>query len=65
MSAREVTLSLSGADGDPYQVTEADVVHAAALEARMAVVADRLIDPPIDSKHCIAPAMHAELWRET
>ena len=65
MSAGEVTLSLSGADGDMYQVTEADVANAAALEARVAVIADRLIDPPIGSKHCIAPAMHAELWLKT
>jgi NAD(P)-dependent dehydrogenase (short-subunit alcohol dehydrogenase family) len=59
-----LTLSLSGSAGDPYSVTELDVTNAAALEPLIDRLQDRIIDPPFDDKHCLAPATYPELWSE-
>lgn len=62
MSKVEVTLSLSGANGNLYDVTEGDAANAAALEPRLAVATDRIIDPPVANQHCIAPTTNPEFW---
>jgi hypothetical protein len=62
MSHDAVFLSLSGADGGYYSVTEADVAHAEVLEALLENVADRIVDPPLDDARCIAPTTHPEFW---
>jgi hypothetical protein len=62
VSPEAVLLSLSGADGDYYSVTEADVAHAEVLEALLEQVAERIVDPPLDDARCIAPATHPEFW---
>lgn len=53
-------MSLSGADGDPYAVSEADVVNALAVERVLAPMAAHVIDPPMDSAFCVAP----KFWPE-
>ena len=45
-------LSLSGADGDPYEVSQRDFQHALKLEALIAPFAARIIDPPLDGDRC-------------
>jgi hypothetical protein len=45
-------LQLSGAAGDGYEVTEEDVRNAVTIEAAMAPVADRVIDPPLKGERC-------------
>lgn len=59
-----LTLSLSGADSDPYSVTELDVTNAATLEPLIDRVQGRIIDPPFDDKHCLAPSTHPAIWSE-
>ena len=55
-------LSLSGASGDPFRVTEADVRRAEALEQSMDALQSLVIEPPIDERHCVAPKFYPELW---
>jgi hypothetical protein len=45
-------LSLSGAAGDGYEVTEADVENAVAVEALLAPVAGYVLDPPLENERC-------------
>lgn len=59
---RTLTLSLSGAAGDYYEVTERDVDNAAALEPLIERVRERIIDPPLDDEHCVSPSRYPELW---
>jgi hypothetical protein len=47
---------------DVWVVTEAAVAAAERIEARFIPFAERVIDPPIDSWHCVAPATHPELF---
>jgi len=49
-----LVLRLSGAAGDPYEVTEDDVRGALLLEARIAPFADRVLDPP-SPERCFTP----------
>jgi hypothetical protein len=60
-----VLLSLSGADGDPFEVTATDVANALALEAALALHPERKVDPPIDDEHCISPKHYSEIWEST
>ena len=55
-------LSLCGAEGDLYAVTEKDVENALAIEDRIKPLAKFIIDPPVDSPFCIAPAFWPEFW---
>jgi hypothetical protein len=59
-----VTLSMSGAAGDFYSVTELDVVNAATLESLIEPLRGRIIDPPFHDEHCLAPATYPEIWSE-
>jgi hypothetical protein len=47
---------------DVWAVTEAAVSAAERIEARFIPFASRVLDPPVDSWHCIAPATHPELF---
>lgn len=58
-----LTFTLSGAASNPYEVTEADVVNAERIESLVAPLAERVIDPPIDHEHCVAPGTYPELFR--
>jgi hypothetical protein len=62
LGERELTLSLSGADGNPYEVTAADVTNALALEPRIASMTGRVIDPPLTGMYCVSPSEYPELW---
>jgi hypothetical protein len=57
-----VLLSLSGADGDPFQVTLKDVQNAEVVEQSLSVARPRVVDPPVDDHHCVAPKFYPELW---
>jgi hypothetical protein len=47
---------------DVWAVTEAAVQAAERIEPRFVPFGSRVIDPPVDSWHCIAPATHPELF---
>jgi len=49
-----LVLRLSGAAGDPYEVTEDDVREALLLEVRIAPFADRVLEPPCPER-CFTP----------
>lgn len=55
-------LSLSGADGDPFQVTAKDVANAEAIERALDVAGLSAIDPPTDDPRCVAPKYYPEFW---
>lgn len=57
-----ILLSLSGASGDPFRVTEADVRRAELIEQSLGALQSLIIDPPIDDHHCLAPKFYPELW---
>ena len=59
---RKLLLSLSGAAGDPYAVSEADVDNALKVEEVIEPLAAHVIDPPLDSLYCIAPKFWPEFW---
>ncbi|GAB4975341.1 hypothetical protein MAHJHV61_39880 [Mycobacterium avium subsp. hominissuis] len=59
--ADRVTVSLSDPD-DPFSVTAAAIESALFLEARISPIAAQLIDPPLDTRHCICPKYYPELW---
>jgi hypothetical protein len=48
----QLELWLSGAAGDAYEVSEEDVLNAVKIEAALASVADRVIDPPMAGERC-------------
>jgi hypothetical protein len=62
LTADTLQLTLAGANGDPYEVTEADVANAEALERRLDPHAERIIDPPLNDPRCIAPATYPAFW---
>jgi len=49
----------------PYEVTEAAVAAALRVEQRLAPLADRIIDPPHDNRHCICPRYYPSFWEPT
>jgi len=51
----QLELVLSGAAGDPYQVTRADVDQALRVEALLEPLAADSIVPPRAGKHCFSP----------
>ena len=57
-----IRLSLHGAGGDIYAVTQADVENALAVEKTLEPMAVHIIDPPVDSAYCIAPGFWPEFW---
>jgi len=59
-----VLLSISGADGDPFEVTLADVERAALVESKLGAASGRRIDPPMDDPHCIAPKYYPDFWKK-
>ena len=61
LQADRLEISLSDADS-PYQVTEAAVRSAERVEALLAPLAGRLIDPPRTSRHCVCPAHYPDMW---
>ena len=54
-------LSISDEE-DIYEVTPEAVQSALAVERLIALLEDRLIDPPQDDRHCLAPKYYPELW---
>ncbi len=57
-----VLLSLSGAEGDPFEVTARDVANAEALEQALPVLRSRAIEPPVDSRPRVCPKYCPEVW---
>jgi hypothetical protein len=52
--ATQTELSLSGAAGDPFEVTDLDVQNALRIEAVMGGVAHRVVHPPRPGAHCFS-----------
>ena len=61
---QRVTLSLPGAEGDYYEVTERDVANAEQIERGVPTLASRAIDPPVDGERCICPKYHPKIWAD-
>jgi len=49
-------LELSGAAGDPFEVSEADVANAVRVEQLLLPIADKVLRPPLDDKRCFSGA---------
>ena len=45
-------IQLSGAAGDPYEVTDQDVANAVLVEQALLPFSDRVLPPPPDDEHC-------------
>lgn len=58
-----ITLSVSGADGNIYEVTENDIESAKQIESRLHELSDWIIDPPQDDQNCICPKYYAGYWQ--
>jgi hypothetical protein len=52
VSPGRIELTLSGAAGDPYEVTGEDVENAIKIEPLIVPLAERVIDPPRVSERC-------------
>jgi hypothetical protein len=52
--AEQTELSLSGAAGDYFEVSQLDVDNALRIEAAMAGVANRVVLPPRAGQHCFS-----------
>jgi len=52
--AEQLELSLSGAAGDPYEVTRTDVDNAARIEQSLGALATDVVLPPRPGPHCFA-----------
>ncbi len=50
--AEQTELSLSGAAGDPFEVTELDVQNALQIETVLTKLVDRVLLPPRTGEHC-------------
>ncbi|WP_109508667.1 hypothetical protein [Nocardioides speluncae] len=61
VSGGRLTLTISDADS-PYDVTEAAVRAAEAVEPVLAPIRALVIDPPLDRAHCICPKYYPDLW---
>lgn len=60
--ADRVEIHLGGAAGDPYEVSEADVAHAEALEAALGPLAERILDPPLPGDRVVSPETFPEIF---
>lgn len=62
-----LTITISS-ETDQWDVDEAAVERARRLEFGLkhfaSSVADRLIDPPIDSRNCLCPKYYPEIWSD-
>jgi len=61
-SEQRISLCIAGAAGDLWEVTELDVSRAAVLETHLHAVADRVIEPAREDKHCISPLAYPHFW---
>lgn len=49
----------------PYDVSAQAVESARHVEPLLAPLASQIIDPPLNSHHCICPRFYPEFWSET
>ena len=54
-SLGQLRLSVSGADGDSYRVSETDFENAKIIETRLHELREYIVDPPQDDRNCICP----------
>ena len=45
-------LQLSGAAGDPYEVTAQDVANAVLVEQVLLPLSEKVLPPPLNDEHC-------------
>ena len=58
----EFTISLSGADGNQYVVTDSDFMNGQKVEEALDFMKDKIIIPPIDDSSCVCEKFYPELW---
>ena len=58
-----VELSITDRE-QPTEVTQAAVDAAREVEVLLTRLADRVIDPPQDDKHCVSPVFYPSFWQE-
>lgn len=61
VSRGRLALQISDTDS-PYDVTEPAVRAAESVEPVLAPIRDLVIDPPLESVHCICPKYYPDLW---
>ncbi|WP_028062352.1 hypothetical protein [Solirubrobacter soli] len=61
INPESLEFSVQDAD-DIWSVTEAAVEATTRIEPRFIPFTERMIDPPVNTWHCIAPATHPELF---
>ncbi|MGW6500846.1 hypothetical protein [Nonomuraea angiospora] len=49
---------------DPYNVSDAAVASAKAIEALLAPIAGQVVDPPQDDRNCVCPRYYPDLWSD-
>ena len=54
-------LWISDAD-DPYNVSAAAISSARLVEPCLSPLSGRLIDPPLDDRHCLCPKFYPAIW---
>lgn len=52
----------SGSAGDPYEVSELDVVQAEALESALGALARLVVDPPVPGDRVVTPDTFPDLF---
>ncbi len=57
-----VKITVVGPKEEHWQITEAEFENAERLETIFEKYAQRIIDPPIDSKNCICPKYYPQYW---
>ena len=59
----EFTISIAGADGDIYSVTDQDFLNAQRVEEMLDLIKNNIVIPPIDDPWCISEKYYPELWQ--
>lgn len=56
------SVSVSGAAGNCFAVTEVDFLAAKEIESSLVALAERVVDPPQDDRNCISPKHYPAFW---
>ena len=62
-SLGRLSISVAGASGDAYRVSELDFEHAKSIETNLGDLREFVIDPPRDDRNCICPWYYAGFFK--
>lgn len=63
-SLGRLSISVDGASGDAYRVSELDFKHAKSIETKLGALRELVIDPPRDDRNCICPQYYAGFFAD-